>query len=347
MSEKLNVLLLAGGDSAERDVSLASSKSILAALEHLGHRVHIVDPLAPDLSQDAARERVEKAGVQTKPPATDRRQGREAFMRLLERRRDIGADIVFIALHGGAGEDGTIQAMLEYLGIPFTGSGSTACAVAMDKHVSRRLTAAAGVPIANGFACNGKHCSTDELRRMIEEGPGFPAVVKPLDQGSSVGLSIVKAAHDLAEAVAEARRYGEHFIVEQYIPGSEITVAILGKDALPILEIRPSSGVYDYIHKYTSGKTEYIVPAPIEKTLSEAFAAYAVDAYAALGCSVYARVDFRLSKSGEPFFLEVNTLPGMTEHSLVPKAARAAGLDFAQLVDRIIKLSLEEVRSRH
>ncbi len=347
MPDTMNVLLLAGGDSAERDVSLASARSILAALERLGHRVQIVDPLEPDLPQDAARERVEKAGVQTKPPAADRRQGREAFMRLLERRDKKGTDIIFNALHGGAGEDGTIQAMLEYLGVPFTGSGSTACALAMDKYVSRRLATAAGVPMAHGFKCNGSHCSMDELRRMIEKGPGFPAVVKPLDQGSSVGLSIVKASRDLAEAVAEARRYGDRFIVEQYVAGSEITVAMLGTEALPVLEIRPTSGVYDYMHKYTSGMTEYIVPAPIEKSLSDAFSAYAVDAYTALGCCVYARVDFRLSKAGEPFFLEVNTLPGMTEHSLVPKAARAAGLDFAQLVDRIIQLSLREVRSKH
>jgi D-alanine-D-alanine ligase len=347
MPDTLNVLLLAGGDSAERDVSLASARSILHALETLGHRVHVADPMQPDLSSGAARELVEKAGILAKPPVIDRLQGREAFMRFLERWSVEGTDVIFNALHGGAGEDGTIQAMLEYLGIPFTGSGATACAVAMNKHVSRSLAAAAGVPVAHGFQCNGTHCSMDELKQMIDAGPGFPAVVKPLDQGSSVGLSIVKDPRDLAGAVGEARRYGERFIVERYIAGSEITVSILGEEALPVLEIRPTSGVYDYLHKYTSGVTEYIVPAPIGKTLSETFAAQAVAAYRALGCCVYARADFRLSEAGEPFLLEMNTLPGMTEHSLVPKAARAAGIEFAELVDRIIRFSLREVRSKH
>lgn len=347
MSDTRNILLLAGGDSSEQDVSLASSRSILQALEQLGHRVTIVDPKNPDLSQEAARDLVMQAGIAAQPPPVDPGLGRARFVRLLEGWDRLGADIVFNALHGGAGEDGTVQAMLEYLGIPFTGSGSRACAMAMDKHVSRRLAAGVGVPVAAGFVADGTHATAAAVRRSIESGPGFPAVVKPVDQGSSVGLTIVQSPEDIAGALERTAPYGSRFLVERYIAGTEITVTVLGEQALPALEIRPESGLYDYLHKYTSGRTEYICPAPLEDTLARTFAGYSVDAYRALGCSVYARIDFRLSAAGEPYFLEVNTLPGMTAQSLVPKAARAAGIEFPELIDRIIRLSLGENRPRH
>lgn len=342
-----NILLLAGGDSAEQDVSLASARSILEALETLGHEVTIVLPKNPDLSQEAARDQVTQAGIAAQPPPVDPSKGRTRFVRLLEQWDRLGADIVFNALHGGAGEDGTIQAMLEYLGIPFTGSGSRACALAMDKHVSRRLAVGIGVPVAEGFIADGDHTSQGELQKQIERGPGFPVVVKPVDQGSSVGLTIADSREDLAGALARTAPYGSRFLVERYIDGTEITVAVLGEEALPALEIRPESGLYDYLHKYTSGRTEYICPAPLDSELARTFADYSVGIYHALGCSVYARVDFRLSAAGEPFLLEVNTLPGMTAQSLVPKSARAAGIEFPELIDRIIRLSLREVRSNH
>lgn len=342
-----NILLLAGGDSSEQDVSLASARSILEALELLGHRVTIVDPKNPDLTQEAARDLVMQAGIATQPPPVDPSKGRTRFLQLLEGWDRLGTDIVFNALHGGAGEDGTIQAIMEYLGIPFTGSGSRASALAMDKYVSRRLATGVDVPVADGFIGSGENAALDDLRRQIERGPGFPAVVKPVDQGSSVGLTIVKLPEDLAGALERTAPYGSRFLVERYIAGTEITVTVLGEEALPALEIRPDSGLYDYLHKYTSGRTEYICPAPLDASLARAFADHSVAVYRALGCSVYARVDFRLSTAGEPFLLEVNTLPGMTAHSLVPKAARAAGIEFPELLDRIIQLSLCEIRSSH
>jgi D-alanine-D-alanine ligase len=347
VSDRYNILLLAGGDSSEQDVSLASARSILEALEQLGHGVTIVDPKNPDLSPEAVRDLVMRAGISQQPPAVDHGSGRARFMQLLERWDRLGADIVFNALHGGAGEDGTLQAIMEYLGIPYTGSGSRACALAMDKHVSRRLAMGVGVPVAEGFIADCNDATPDELQQRITRGPGFPAVVKPVDQGSSVGLTIVKSRQDLAGALERTAPYGSRFLVERYIAGTEITVTVLGEEALPALEIRPESGLYDYLHKYTSGRTEYICPAPLEDSLVRAFTDYSVSAYHALGCSVYARIDFRLSPSGEPFFLEVNTLPGMTAHSLVPKAARAAKIEFPELIDRIIHLSLREVRPKH
>lgn len=347
MPDTYNILLLAGGDSSEQDVSLASARSILEALEELGHGVTVVDPKNPALPQRDVRDLVMRAGIDRQPPAVDASAGRIQFLQLLQEWDRSKIDLVFNALHGGAGEDGTLQAIMEYLGIPFTGSGSRACALAMDKHVSRRLATGVGVPVPPGFVADGSNSSTDRLRQLIEEGPRFPAVVKPVDQGSSVGLTVVESPGELAAAVELAARYGNRFMVERYIAGTEITVTVLGEEALPALEIRPESGLYDYLHKYTSGRTEYICPAPIDESLADTFARHAVETCRALGCGVYARVDFRLSSAGDPCFLEVNTLPGMTAHSLVPKAARAAGIEFPELVDRIIRLSLEEIRPKH
>lgn len=340
------VILLVGGDSPERDVSLATAKSILEALESRGREVVLIDPLHPGMSREDLRREVTRAGIDASPPSPGTGGHRSDFVRALVAAASEGV-IVFNALHGGAGEDGTIQAIMEFLGIPFTGSGSEACMLAMDKRISRRLVQAAGVPIPEGFSLEYSASPPDEVHAMIEGGPGYPVVVKPSRQGSSVGFSIVEKREALEPALATAAGFDDVLIVEKYIRGSEITVTILGDDALPLIEVRPRSGVYDYKHKYTSGVTEYVVPAPLDDGLKEAFSRYALEAFHALGCEVYGRVDFRLSKGGEPYFLEVNTLPGMTVHSLVPKSALAAGIGFEDLIDRIMELSLRTSRSSH
>jgi D-alanine-D-alanine ligase len=347
VTKKYNILLLAGGDSAERDVSLSSAKNILEALEALGHRVNVADPQDPQLPPKETRKMVLSAGIAETPPAAKEGGGRSAFLALLGKWKDSGLDIVFNALHGGAGEDGTIQAMLEYLDIPFTGSGATACALAMDKSIGKNLCSRAGVPVSDGFSIDTRDVPVAALKEKIADYPGFPAVVKPNNQGSSVGVTVVRTPGEVDDAVAKTERFGHTLVVEKYIAGSEITVSVLGKRALPVLEIKPKSGLYDYLHKYTAGASEYIVPAPLDDALAGSFAGHAVTAFQTLGCCVYGRVDFRLSEKNEPVMLEVNTLPGMTRRSLVPKAAKAAGVEFPELVEQILHLSLQEVRQKH
>jgi len=349
MTKQHNVLLLVGGDSPERDVSMASGRSILTALETLGHRVDIVDPMRPEETGDRTRARLVDAAIDTTPPPPGEDLGgiRGAFLQALEKRRKKGIDIVFSALHGGGGEDGTVHAILEYLGIPFTGSGSLASGLAMDKTLAKHLVTAAGVPVPAGFTVETENIIIDNVKKQIDIDLKYPVVVKPNDQGSTVGFSIVHDADDLAGAVHAAARFSNPVVVETYISGFEITATVLGDECLPLLEIRPKSGVYDYEHKYTSGATEYIVPAPIDDAIAASMSGHAIQAFRTLGCRVYARVDFRLSEDGRPFFLEVNTLPGMTSNSLVPKAAVAAGIDFAGLIDRILTLSLREKRATH
>jgi len=340
------VILLAGGDSPERDVSLASAKSILEALEAAGREVVLIDPLHPGMSREDVRSEVVHAGIDASPPSPGAGAHRSDFVRALMEAASDGA-IVFNALHGGAGEDGTIQAIMEFIGVPFTGSGAQASMLAMDKRISRRIAEAAGVPVPEGFSVESAGADADEVHASIQDGPGYPVVVKPARQGSSVGLSIVSSRKDLEAAISKAAAFDRDVIVESYIEGSEITVSILGEKALPIIEVRPRSGLYDYKHKYTSGVTEYVVPAPLDAGLEEAFSRYALEAFRALGCEVYGRADFRLSRDGEPYFLEVNTLPGMTAHSLVPKSAQAAGIDFLELIERIVELSLRTSRTSH
>jgi D-alanine-D-alanine ligase len=340
-AKKLNVMLVVGGDSAERDVSLESGISVREALREIGHRVFIADPARPQTAptEDPAPF-FGDSEVREAPPApdTDPFEARRRFAGLLGRFDTLSCDVVFNALHGGAGEDGTFQAVLEYLGIPGTGSDSRASALAMNKDLSRRLVSADGVPVAKAVLIDPSEGADAE--RKILRSLAIPVVVKPNREGSSVGVSIVSREDQLSEALERAASFRGPLLVEEYIDGSEVTASILDGTDLPLLEIRPKSGFYDYRNKYQPGSCEYIVPAPLEGKLAKAVSKSAHAAYKALGCRDYARVDLRVSKSGRHCFLEVNTLPGLTASSLVPKAARAAGIEFAELVDRILRLSL-------
>jgi D-alanine-D-alanine ligase len=263
-------------------------------------------------------------------------------MNYLCRFKDLECDVVFNALHGGSGEDGTLQACLDFLGIPYTGSGALACGLAMNKILSKHLVSMDGVPLAKGFFISKTSLDRMDVEKKIQKEIGFPAVFKPNNQGSSVGVSVVRGPDQLGNAISKAVALDDSFIVEEYIDGSEITVSILGDTVLPVLEIRPKQGFYDYSNKYTSGASEYLVPAPLDPKIAEAIQSSALQAYRSLGCRVYARVDFRLSKENRHYYLEVNTLPGMTSNSLVPKAARAAGIEFPELLEKIIRLSIQD-----
>lgn len=292
-----SVAVLMGGWSAEREVSLRTGRAVLASLERLGYQAWGLDV------------------------------GRDLPLRLEERR----PDVAFVALHGTCGEDGAVQGLLEVIGIPYTGSGVLASALAMNKKVSKEIFAHHGLHTPPWvMAVRGREPGLADLPF------GLPAVVKPVAEGSTIGVSVVREEAGLAPALAEAIRRCPEALVEKYIPGRELTVGVLGRTPLPAVEIIAGEGFYDYQAKYHSAETRYVCPAEMTSALEERLAASAVKAVDVLGCRGQARVDFRVDPEEVPWILEVNTIPGMTETSLLPKAAAAAGYGFDELVEAIL-----------
>lgn len=329
--------MLLGGVSAEREVSLSSGLRIAAALREKGHAVVCLDPAEGVLTRETERALL-AAGVGNAPPSLDALAGlaSRSLSPVLGTSPEVtDTDCVFLALHGGQGEDGTVQALLDLVGVPYTGSGHLASALAMDKHLSKVVLRAAGVSTADWLMAprNGPMDAAD-----VGEQLGWPVVVKPSKQGSTVGLSIVRAPDELAAAVAEAFRYDDEVMVEHFVPGRELTVGILGEAVLPTIEIVPAKELYDYECKYTPGMAQEFV-AELSGALSQTLAEQARTAFAALKLSGYARIDFRLDPAGRPWCLEANTLPGMTPTSLIPQAAAAAGVLFPDLCERIVQLA--------
>ncbi len=242
------------------------------------------------------------------------------------------ADVLFLCLHAGRGEGGTLQAVLEVIGVPYTGSGPLASALAMDKDLAKRLFRSAGVPVPAWFMAP---VAPEDVTTAL----GWPVIVKPSKMGSSVGMTLVRSAKALAGAIDLARRYDTEVMAEQYIPGRELTVGILGDVPLPVGEIIPKHELFDYECKYTPGMSEEVFPADLETTLARHLQELAVTAHRALKLGGHSRVDFRLSPEGDIFCLEANTLPGMTRTSLLPQAARAAGIEFPDLCERICRLA--------
>jgi D-alanine-D-alanine ligase len=240
-----------------------------------------------------------------------------------------GIEAVFIALHGEFGEDGEVQSILRGLGVPYTGSGPAASRTALDKCAAKRVFEQAGI-----LTPEYEVLRSGQARRLA-----LPVVVKPPRQGSTIGIHRVFQESEWAEAMADALRYGDEVLVERFIAGRELTVGILGEEALPIIEIRAPDGWYDYGAKYTKGKTEYLTKAPIAADKAAECSRIAERAFRALGCSAMGRVDFLMEPSGRLFVLEVNTIPGFTETSLLPKAARERGIEFAELCDRILSMA--------
>jgi D-alanine-D-alanine ligase len=321
----------------ERDVSLASGLRIAQALRMRGHQVKTVDTALGPLDPSKERAILGQLVVKAVPPTLTELEtiGRDALTRIagfLPGRDD--TDVVFLALHGGTGEDGTIQALLDLAGLRYTGSGHLASGLAMDKDLSKRLIRATGVRTPNWVMAPAPEA-------VVRRDVGIPAIVKPSKQGSTVGLSLVREEKDLAAAVAEAFRYDDEVLIEQYIAGRELTVGVLGGAALPVGEIIPKHEIYDYECKYTQGMVEEIFPADIPDRIARSARQQALAVFEALKLRGYGRVDFRLTEREELFCLEVNTLPGMTETSLIPQAAAAAGIPFPELCERIAMLSLD------
>ena len=331
----LDITVLMGGASAERNVSLASGLRIAQALQARGHRVTALDPAVGVISASELDE-LRRRNVGTEPPSLEELAGlgggrlRDDLISMPEIRN---ADVVFLALHGGAGEDGTVQALLDSVGVRYTGSGHMASAIAMDKEISKILFRAARVPTAEWMMAPQ---SADAVAKTV----GFPAVVKPSKQGSTVGLTIVRDPAQLPAAIEEAFRYDDEVMIERFVPGRELTVGVLGDQAFPVGEIKPVKEIYDYECKYTAGMATEEFPARIPDAVAERLQREAVRAFQALKLRGCARIDFRLTDDHEAYCLEANTLPGMTALSLIPQGAAAAGISFEELCERIVQLSL-------
>lgn len=330
-NKKLNIALLLGGMSTERAVSKSSAKSIYAALQSMGHKVTLVDP-AYGLKQPE-----NEADFFSEKDFTDLSSGN--YIDAVNSVLFDNIDIAFIGLHGQYGEDGIIQSLLELRGIKYTGSKILASSLSMDKIMSKILFKHYGIGTPEWFSIDKNGASYDSLPEMISKSFGYPCVIKPNDQGSTVGLTVCKDESEVHEAVKLAHQFSTKALVEEFIEGRELTVGIIEQTALPVLEIRPKHGLYDYECKYTSGMSEYLVPADVPKEVERELQSQALLAFNSLGCHGYGRLDFRLSPDNKTYCLEMNTLPGMTSTSLVPKMAKAVGISFEQLIDRILRLS--------
>jgi D-alanine-D-alanine ligase len=311
-TRKLTVALLAGGRSAEREVSLKSGEQVYRALDKERYDIRRYDP-------------------------------RDDLLRLAQDAKEI--DVALIILHGRLGEDGTIQGFLELLGIPYHGSRVLGSAVAMNKVLSKRLYVAAGLPVSPYLVLD-QHDPRGQ--QAVLDSLGLPAVIKPEHEGSSIGLSVVREPTELGPALRKAFQYDRRCLVEKYISGTEITAGVLGNDtleALPLVEIIPGDGYqfFDYEAKYTPGASNEICPARLSRELTEKAQAYARQAHQALCCRGYSRTDMIVS-DGEIYLLETNTIPGMTQTSLFPQAAAAAGISFSSLLDRLIEFALEDAQ---
>lgn len=332
----MKIGVLFGGTSSERDVSVASGAQVVQALRARGHEVIAVDTATGVLGKPD-EQKLLTSQVATVPPgqeSLDMLQTGDASA-LTQAPELVGVDVIFLALHGGSGEDGTLQALLDIARVPYTGSGRLASGIAMDKDIAKRLLRAAGVPTADWLMAPATIAE-------VEDRLGMPVVVKPSKQGSTVGLTLVKKREDFVPAVTEAFRHDDEVMIEAFIAGRELTVCLIGEDVLPVGEIILDREIFDYEAKYQPGKAEEVFPADLTPEETREVQDLALRAYRALKLSGHARVDFRMDASGTFYCLEANTSPGMTANSLLPRGARAAGIEFPELCERICLLAIEE-----
>jgi D-alanine-D-alanine ligase len=335
----LKITVLTGGESDERDVSLASGCQVSAALRKRGHDVLVFDTVTGPLSA-AREEEIRVGGVPPVPPGArvrDRVLGGDLAF-LSDDPIAGAADVYFLALHGGGGEDGRLQALLDAIGTPYTGSGMVGCALAMDKDLSKRLLRDAGIDTPDWLV-------GEPSRAEVEERLGWPVVVKAACGGSSLRLELVDGPEEWAGAVARSRDFGDRVVVEGFVRGREFTVGVVAGEALPVGEIISEHELFDYECKYQPGMAQEIFPAEIDPALAHRLCREALRVHDALRLDDYSRVDFMVDADGRVWCLEANALPGMTANSLLPRAAAAAGTSFPLLCERIAMLAVERRRS--
>ena len=306
---KEKVLVLMGGISTEREISLKSGTAVAKALLEAGYVVETLDIQSDNISKIA----------------------------------EINPDVVYLALHGKGGEDGCIQGMLEWMSIPYTGPGVAASAICMDKALTKKILIQSNIPTPKSLEYSKDECNNlakikDELIQKL----GLPMVLKSPCQGSSIGVVIVRDENSVSEAIEEVFKYGNIMLAEQFVSGVEISVPVVGNrnpEVFPIIEIVPTSEFYDFKSKYTPGMSQHIIPARISIEAEEKVKKYAAETYTKTGCRGVSRIDFIVDENNNPYVIEINTIPGMTETSLVPDSAKHMGIPFSQLVDKIVKLS--------
>ncbi|MFT5506316.1 MAG: D-alanine-D-alanine ligase [Gammaproteobacteria bacterium] len=327
----LKIAVVFGGASEERNVSIASGLQVIRALQQKGHDVLGIDT-AKGLLSEAQVNQLENFQILEKLPEHQELAEIKSSTALnLFNQRDLDqVDVVFIALHGGSGEDGSVQAMLETASIPFTGSGRVGSTLAMDKDIAKRLMLAAGIPTAEWIMCSGPS-------NQIENPFDFPVIVKPNAQGSTVGLSLVKQSVDLAAAIQKAGQFGDEVMIERYIGGRELTVGVLDDRALAVGEIIVKSEIFDYSSKYQPGAAQEIFPADLSDSQAQRIQELGLKVHKTLKLEGFSRVDFRMDNNGGLWVLEANTVPGLTRMSLLPQSARAAGIGFSDLCDEICR----------
>ena len=349
----MKIVVLAGGLSTERDVSITSGSKVYTALREKGHKAILLDVfMGIEEEIDSIDALFENGydftksitGVSTQIPDL------EQIKAMRKDKSDCifgqnvieickAADICFLALHGGMGENGQLQAAFDMLGIKYTGAGYLGSAVAMDKGVTKAVFLHSGVPTPASKLYHKEALTNGELESWTD----FPCVVKPCSAGSSVGVSIVQTKEDFEQAMVDAFKFEGQVLVEQYIKGREFSIGVLGNKALPIIEIIPKTGFYDYVNKYQAGNTEEICPAQLDEATTKLLQDAACHAFNELQLQSYARIDFLLDENdGKIYCLEANTLPGMTPISLLPQEAKADGMEFPELCEKIIELSLEK-----
>lgn len=332
---KLKIVVLFGGTSEDRDVSIASAAQVIPALREKGHEVIAMDTATGVLGkQQEAKLLTEKVAV-LPPDANSLALIHHAQTHILPPQDLTNVDVYFLALHGGSGENGSIQTILELANIPFTGSGSLGSAIAMDKDISKRLYLNAGIPTP-------AWCMTSDYSQQTLNVLGLPLVVKPNAQGSTVGLSIIHAYAELDAAIDLASRFGNEIMLEQFIAGRELSVGVLDNQVLGVGEIvLEPHAIFDYESKYQSGQATEIFPADLPPAIYKQAQELALRAHKALKLQDYSRTDFRLDPQGKLWCLETNTLPGMTSTSLMPQSAAVMGISFAELCERICQLALK------
>lgn len=303
INKKDKIVVLVGGPSTEAEVSRRTGQAIFKALQEASYNVDLLELNPTTVLQDL---------------------------------KELETKVVFNALHGKYGEDGAIQGLLEIARIPYTGSGIASNALAMNKKIAKDIFKCSNIPTALARNYDSKKMTAEAIFADVKEAFNLPVVVKAATQGSSIGVSIVKDLDELKNAIVDSLQYDHILVVEKFLDGEEFTVAVLDGIALPVIQIKPHSGAYDYTSKYTVGATEYLVPAPIKDDFAQQLMSIAEDTYAAMQCSGVARVDIMTDKNNNPYVLEVNTVPGMTETSLVPKAANARGITFTELCEKIL-----------
>lgn len=328
------IAVLTGGSTPEREVALAGAAQVVRALRESGHSVCVVDTVEGPLSEEQEA-RLLVPAVGKAPPSAEELallRERELGPALAELPEIREADLVFLVLHGLAGEGGQIQALLDLAGVVYTGSSPLGSALAMDKDVAKRICRCAGIPTPDWLMWPASREAIESL--------GYPLVVKPSKAGSTVGTTVVRSYLEVEPAVAEALRYDDEVLLEAFLPGRELTVGVLGERALAVGEIVPPGEIFDYEAKYTPGATREIFPAALPEDLTHTVKRLALAAHRALKLRDFSRVDFRVDSAGRPCFLEANTLPGMTSTSLLPQSAAASGIGFAELCETICRLAL-------